>query len=136
MIKHNEFVEWAMVHGHYYGTPEKHLLKMLNAGCDVVLDIDVQGGLSIKKLFPDALMVYIMAPSIAELGRRLRSRGKDSAAVIALRLKNAKKELQSLQMYDYLIINDDVAIAAADLIAVVRAEHRRISRLPKQALKF
>jgi len=136
MIKQNAFAEWAVVHGHYYGTPRKHLLKAVNSGIDVVLDIDVQGGLAIKNMFPDALMIYIMAPTMAELKRRLRARGKDSADVIALRIKNARKELKCLQKYNYLVINDNISMAAADLIAVVRAEHCRINRLMPSEIKF
>ncbi len=136
MISQNAFVEWAVVHGHYYGTPKKHLITSIRNGTDIVLDIDVQGGLAIKKLFPEALMIYIMAPSIAELKKRLLARGKDTGQVIALRVKNACKELKSLKRYDYLIINDDLAEASADLISIVRAEHRRISRLAAQDLNF
>lgn len=136
MIARKAFVEWALVHGHYYGTPKKHLIKSINDGTDVVLDIDVQGGLAIKKLFPEALMVYIMAPTIAELKRRLLARGKDSKQVIDLRVRNARKELKSLGRYDYLVINDNLENAAQDLISVVRAEHRRVSRLASKELKF
>jgi guanylate kinase len=136
MIAGKEFVEWAQVHGNYYGTPKKHLVNSINKGTDVVLDVDVQGGLAIKKLFPQVLMVYIMAPSIAELRRRLISRGKDTKQVINLRVKNARKELKSLGRYDYLIVNDDLPEASSELIAVVRAEHRRVSRLSKKELKF
>jgi guanylate kinase len=77
-----------------------------------------------------------MAPTMAELKRRLRARGKDSADVIALRIKNARKELKCLQKYNYLVINDNISMAAADLIAVVRAEHCRINRLMPSEIKF
>ncbi|MCL2484700.1 MAG: guanylate kinase [Endomicrobia bacterium] len=118
MIKSGEFVEWAKVHGNYYGTPKSFLNKTLKKGLNVLLDIDVQGGLKIKKQYPQACMIFIMPPDLKTLEKRLTSRNKDSKETIKIRLENAKKELKSLPKYEYLVINDtlDKAIAAAQTI--------------------
>lgn len=131
MVRQKAFVEWARVHDHYYGTPKKFLEKSIRAGKDVILDIDVQGGMAIRKSFPQAVLVFIMTPTMAELEKRLRARNKDSDAVIRTRLRNARTELAFLPRYDYLIINDDLDTATAQLESVIIAEHRRLARLPR-----
>lgn len=133
MARQQAFVEWARVHDHFYGTPKKFLEKSIKAGKDVILDIDVQGAMSIRKCFPQAVLVFIMTPTLAELERRLRSRNKDSDAVIRTRLRNARTELTYLPRYDYLIINDDLDAAVVQLESVIVAEHRRLARLPRQS---
>lgn len=126
-VKRNAFVEWARVHGHYYGTPKSQLRKVINSGKDIVLDIDVQGGRSIRRTYPGAVMVFIMTPTFAELERRLRARNKDTDEVICRRLKNARREVKELPRYDYLVINDDLKRAARELDAIITAEHRRLA---------
>jgi len=127
-IKSGGFAEWATVHGYLYGTPKNRLNALLNKGFDVIMDIDVQGGLKIKKAYPEAVLVFVMAPSIKELKKRLISRNKDGAAVIEKRLRNARKELKSLPRYEYLVINDKLSNAEDEVEAIIRAEHKKIAR--------
>lgn len=126
MARRGRFVEWACVHGYYYGTPKRFLDAKIRAGTDVILDIDVQGGGKIRKAYPDAVMIFVMAPSMAVLEKRLRDRKKDSEDVIRRRLRNARIELKSLPKYTYLVINDDVERAAGEIDAIITAEHRKI----------
>lgn len=105
-IKQKQFVEWAKVHNNYYGTSKKILESIISKGKDVLLDIDVQGAIKIKKQYKDALMIFVMAPSLKILKQRLIKRNKDSKAVINIRLKNAEKEISYIDKYDYLVIND------------------------------
>jgi len=132
MIKKGEFVEWANVHGHLYGTPRKYLEKNIRSGIDTLLNIDVQGGLSIRAMFPDAVMIFVMAPSMKELERRLRGRKQDTDREIRKRLANARTEIRSLKRYEYLIINDRIPAAMRELEAILTAEHRKLAHLPNR----
>ena len=123
------FAEWALVHGHHYGTPKKPLERLLNKGYDVIMDIDVQGGLNIKKSYPEAVLIFVMTPTFKELEKRLRARKKDSDDTMRRRLRNARKELKSLPRYEYLVINDELKRAEKDVEAVIEAEHKRIARI-------
>jgi guanylate kinase len=126
--KSGGFAEWAFVHGYHYGTPKKALNAVLKRGCDVIMDIDVQGGLKIKKSYAEAVLIFVMAPSFRELERRLRARNKDNEQVIEKRLHNARRELKSLPHYEYLVINDKLNKAENDVETVIEAEHRKINR--------
>jgi guanylate kinase len=129
MVSSGELLEWAMVHGHYYGTPKKAVLDTLAAGNDVLLNVDVQGGASVRKVVPDAVLVYVAPPSAEELARRLRDRGTDSLESIQLRLENAQSEAEAASaIYDYEIPNDDLATAAYQLKCILVAERCRIVR--------
>lgn len=101
-----EFAEWAMVHGHFYGTPLKPLAGKLAKGFDILLDVDVQGAAQIKGSLPEAFFIFIIPPSMQELERRLRARNADSAESIARRLETARQELRLASWYDALVIND------------------------------
>ncbi len=103
MVKKNMFAEWAVVHNNFYGTSKKILEQTINKGKDILLDIDVQGALKIKKQYKDALMIFITTPTLKILKERLIKRNKDSLDVIKTRIKNAKKELTYVSKYDYLI---------------------------------
>lgn len=121
MIKKNEFVEWAEVHGNYYGTPRSFIDEQVAAGKIVVLDIDVQGKTQLDKIYPDAKGIFIEVPSWEVLEARLRNRGTDSDEAIALRLENARKEQDYARFegkYDYFIVNDklDKAVDKIDMI--------------------
>jgi guanylate kinase len=120
--------EWAEVHGHLYGTPKEFLDARLGEGKSVVLNIDVQGGLSIRRAYPEALLIFLLPPSMAILESRLRRRGTDSDEVIARRLVNAQTEMQVLPQYDYVVTNGDLEEATLELISIVRAERARTSR--------
>jgi len=121
MIKGGKFAEWAQVHGNFYGTPKSFLAKTLKSGKNVLLDIDVHGGINIKKQYPDACMVFIMAPDMKTLEKRLRARNKDTDKAIKLRLANAKKEIKSLPEYEYLVINDKLDEAVESVETIIKS---------------
>ncbi len=108
MIKNNAFLEWAMVHGNYYGTSRKKIEDLLNQGKSCILDIDVQGGMQIKNKHPDAVSVFIMPPSFEELEKRLKERSTDNEESIKLRLDNAKEEMEYKKFYDYVVVNNKI----------------------------
>lgn len=123
MVAAGEFVEWARVHGNCYGTSHAAIAGRLAAGQDVLLEIDWQGALQIKLLYPQAVLVFILPPSWAELEQRLRRRGEDAPEVIAQRMANAREEVQQARHFDYVIINGSFDAALFDLKTVVHA-HR------------
>lgn len=123
------FLEWAEVHGHLYGTPAKFVDEHVKAGRIVVLDVDVQGGASVRKARPEAVSVFIYPPSMDALRQRLEKRDTDSDDVKARRLRNAPGELEQYRHYQYLVVNDRLESAAARLLAIVDAERARVARL-------
>lgn len=124
-----EFLEWARVHGHFYGTPRATIDAHLEHGHDVVMNIDTQGALAVKRAMPDCVTVFISPPSWPVLEERLRRRNLDDEATIQRRLAGARQEWAQAPRYDYLVINDDRDDAVTDLAAILRAEKRRVSRL-------
>jgi guanylate kinase len=124
-----EFAEWAKVHDHFYGTPREPLDRCLGAGQDVLLDIDVQGAKKIKRLYPDAVSVFLLPPSKSELERRLKLRGTEDATVIRRRLANAQDEIRRVIQYDYYIINSNVEDAIGTLQAIIAAERAKTCRV-------
>lgn len=115
-----EFVEWAQVHGHYYGTSKSVIEDALNQGRSVLLDIDVQGAESLRKLFSDrCLSIFLVPPSLEALKSRLVQRGTDTSQTIEHRLNNAKEELQQADYFDYVITNDDLEIAYRELCQAI-----------------
>ncbi|MFN4350368.1 MAG: guanylate kinase [Hylemonella sp.] len=125
MVQADAFVEWAHVHSHRYGTSRQAIEDQIRAGADIVLEIDYQGAMQIKKLFPDAVTIFILPPSWEELRARLVKRGEDAAEVIALRLENATTEVAQAPNFDFVIINDLFERALADLQLVVHAQRLR-----------
>ena len=121
MREEDAFLEWAYVHGNYYGTSQKWIDEQLSAGRDVLLEIDWQGALQVKRLFPEVLGIFILPPSIEALRQRLNNRATDSEEVIARRLAGAGAEMVHACEFDYVIINDDFERATQDLIAIIRA---------------
>ena len=124
-----EFAEWALVHGHLYGTPRKPLDRCIASGRDILLDIDVQGARKIKKRYPEAVCIFLLPPSMRELRRRLAARATDAQAVISRRLANARGEIRNIIYYDYYVVNCEVDQAVEDLKSIVRAERAKISRV-------
>ena len=123
MVADNEFVESAFVHGHYYGSSASWTKRTLNEGFDVLFDIDVQGGLQIKKSFPEAILIFILPPSMEELEARLTDRGTDSPAGIKKRIKAARDEINiGIEKYDIVINNEKLDRALFDLTAIVRTK--------------
>lgn len=132
MLARDEFLEWAQVFGNYYGTHCSEL-DHARAGCqDLVLDIDVQGARQLKKKIPEAVTIFILAPSRVVLEQRLRARSEDREEVIARRLKEAAEEIRKYEDYDYVLINRDLAEAENTLNAIVRAERVRRTRIEDQ----
>jgi len=123
-IEMGEFVEWAEVHGQLYGTLRSDLDQKLASGKDLILELDVLGMRNLKATFPDAVTVFIMAPSLDELERRLRERGTDDEASIRLRLKNAEMEMAAINEYDHVIVNEDLDVAIRQMKDIIR-ENRR-----------
>lgn len=128
MVENGAFLEWAEVHGNYYGTARAWVEAELTAGHDVLLEIDWQGARQIKARFPACVTIFILPPSFAELEARLRKRASDSDAVIAKRLANAHEELRHVHEFEYVIINDRLDVATQELIAVVTAERCRTAK--------
>jgi len=122
MLERGEFLESAEVHGHRYGTSQKAIEAERAAGRDLILEIDWQGAEQVRRLHPDAVGIFILPPSMAELERRLRARAQDSDAVIRRRLQNATEEMRHAVEFKYAIINKDFEDALHDLQGVVRAE--------------
>lgn len=128
MIKQDAFVEHAQVFNHYYGTSRAEINARLEAGIDVVLDIDWQGALQIKKLYPDAVGIFILPPSLSVLKQRLHLRRQDEDAVIEKRMLEAKNELRHYADFDYLIVNDLFSKALEELKAIVVVNRLSIQR--------
>lgn len=128
MRERGEFLEWAEVHGNFYGTSRLWLEERTGAGDDVLLEIDWQGAQQVRRLFPEAVGIFIMPPSMAELERRLRGRGSDSDDVIARRLAGALGEIRHVNEFEFVIINKDLDVALSDLQAAVRASRLRYAR--------
>lgn len=122
MVGEDEFVEWANVYGEFYGTSGKAIAEMLSTGCDVLLDIDVQGGRQIKERFPESVLIFVIPPHRDELEKRLRDRGTEKPEEIEIRLAEADKELALIPFYDYAIANDDLSTATDSLRSIVVAE--------------
>lgn len=127
-IKAGKFIEWAKVHNNYYGTNKDVLQNTLSKGKDILLDIDVQGALNIKKKYKNSLMLFIMTPTLKELKNRLVKRNKDSKETINTRIENAKKEIKYAVKYDYLILNDKLRESINNAKAVIKAERLSIKR--------
>lgn len=125
MIAADRLLEWADVYGNYYGTPREPVEKNLSGGRDVILEIDVQGGLQIKNKYPQCVLIFLIPPSRSQLATRLKQRGTDSAGDIERRLSWAERELKEVHKYDYLVINDQVEAAARKINAIVTAERCR-----------
>lgn len=118
-------VEYAVYCDHYYGTPKDWVLKQLQAGRDVILEIEIQGAQKIREQFPDALLLFVMPPSMEELRRRLTRRGTEPQDVIDSRLRRAAQEAEGIETYDFIVINDDLEECAAQMHAIIQAAHLR-----------
>ncbi len=126
LIEQGAFLEYACVHGNWYGTPRHKMEELRNAGRDVVLRIDVQGAMQVREQYPDAVLIFVAPPSLEELERRLRKRGRDDEQAIQLRLQNAIEEMEYIPQYDYVIVNDDLNRALETLRCILIAERHRV----------
>ena len=125
MVLSDAFVEWAHVHGQRYGTSKKMIEDRMAQGADVVLEIDYQGAIQIKRMYANAVLIFILPPSLEELRSRLERRGEDAPDIIELRLKNAAEELAQAREFDFVIINEVFERALFDLKAIVHAQRLR-----------
>jgi len=116
-----DFLEWAEVHGNRYGTLRTSVEEQIARGCTVVLEIDPQGARQVRDLMPDAALIFIVAPSLAELERRIRRRGAETDEQVRVRLETALREMQLVDAYDYVVQNDDVHRASDELVGIVRS---------------
>ena len=128
MIENDELVEYAQYVSNYYGTPKAYVEEQLNAGKDVILEIEIQGALKIKEKFPDTLLLFMTPPSAEELKKRLIGRNTETMEVIESRLSRAVQEAEGIENYDYLIINDDLEKCVEQFHSIVTNEHYRVSR--------
>jgi guanylate kinase len=129
MVKQGQMAEWATVHTNLYGTPAAPMEAALRDGRDVLLDIDTQGAAQLRARYPDAVLVFVVAPSMGELEQRLRERRSDSEREITRRLQRAREEVMLWNRYDYLIVNRDVKEAMEQLESIIQAERCRVARL-------
>ncbi len=128
-IDEGRFYEWAVVHNYLYGTRKDVITEKLTRGKDVIMDIDFQGGLNVKKQSPDAVLIFLLPPSIAILESRLRSRHSDTEDAIRVRLKNASEEIRYATQYDFVVINDDLDRTIETVRAIMSTERLRTKRL-------
>ena len=128
MVAAGEFLEWACVHGNLYGTAKNQILAETAAGSDLILEVDVQGAASVRRLLMDSVSIFILPPSYEVLRERLIARGTDSPEELAVRLRNAPEELRQYSAFDYVIINDEVKRAVNQLASIIYAERARCMR--------
>ena len=126
MIRDNELLEYAEYVGNYYGTSLKVIRDRLNQGQDVLLDIEVQGAATVKAKCPEAVLIFILPPSLEELAHRLQARSTDPEDVIVKRLKRAREECSEIGRYDYLVVNDSVIAAVSEIISILTADGCRV----------
>ena len=125
MIEEGRLVEYAQYVNHYYGTPRDYVEQQLEAGKDVILEIEIQGALKVKKRFPDALLIFVTPPSAGELRRRLVGRGTETIEVINARLRRAAEEASGMEAYDYLLINDEIDACVEQMHQLITLQHSK-----------
>lgn len=127
-IENNEFLEYAYVHTNHYGTPRDFVIDKINNGETVLLEIDVQGALQVKKNYSEAVLVFILPPTMEELKNRIVKRGTESEEDINRRFKNAFKELDCIEEYDYFVVNDKIEDAVSDIESIIKVEKLKVKR--------
>ncbi len=128
LVEEDAFLEYARVYDHYYGTPKKYVLDKIQAGRSVLLEIDIQGAMQVKKRYPKGVFVYIVPPSLEILSQRIHARGTDSEEVIQNRLAQITNELSMMHQYDYVVVNDVLEDAVHKTCAIIEAEKCKLSR--------
>ncbi len=135
MIKNNDFFEYAEVYDNLYGTPKKYVLEQLNKGNDVILEIDIQGAMQVKKEYPDGIFIFLLPPSMKELRNRIVGRATDSDESIRKRLKCAYNEIDYIKEFDYYVINDDLKKAVKNLQSIIISEKCRVTEMVEELIK-
>ena len=128
MIEEDALIEYAQYVNNYYGTPKDYVFRQLEAGRDVILEIEIQGALKVKEAYPDTLLMFVSPPSAGELKDRLVNRGTEDIATIESRLNRAWQEAQGVENYDYFVINDDLEECVQEVHSIIRNEHARVAR--------
>ena len=136
MIDNNELLEYANYVGNYYGTPVQYVRDTMDAGKDVFLEIEVQGARQVRKKFPEALFIFLAPPTLEHLEQRLIGRGTESQEVIQNRINEARKEVEMMNLYDYVVINDEVMEAKQKVQTIVEAEHLKRERIEARFRKM
>lgn len=135
-IENNEFLEYAKVHyGDYYGTPKSKVIEQLNTGKDVILEIDVEGAKQIKEKYPDTILIFIMAPSMEEVKRRILMRGSENKEQILSRFKVAYNEINQYNNYNYVVVNDDLSEAVKKVESILISEKLRVDRIEELSVE-
>ena len=134
-IATKDFLEYAEVYGNYYGTPKSEVLKILDSGRDVILEIDIQGALNVKMAYPSGLFIFILPPSMEELRNRIKNRGSETPESLITRFTSAHKEISFVSKYDYAVVNDTVDNARDKIQSIVIAERCRVDRMNGDFLK-
>lgn len=128
-VENKGFIEYANVHGNYYGTPKLNVEKMLEEGKDVILEIDIQGALQVKENFSEGVFIFILPPSMDELKRRIIKRGSETEESLMTRFKNAYKEINYVSKYNYAVVNDTLELAVSKVESIITAEKCRVDRI-------
>ncbi|KYD08194.1 guanylate kinase [Heyndrickxia sporothermodurans] len=136
LIKQDKLLEYAEYVGNYYGTPIDYVKETLDSGKDVFLEIEVQGAKQVREKFPDGLFIFLAPPSLSELQTRITTRGTESDDLINNRMKEARKEIELMRLYDYVVENDQVEAACERINAIVQAEHCRTERVAPRYIKM
>ena len=136
LIEQDQLLEYAKYVNNYYGTPRNYVEEELANGNDVFLEIEVQGALQVKKNFPKGVFIFLFPPSLEELKNRIISRGTESSELVKNRLKEAKKEIDLMSEYDYVVVNDRVDLAVRKIQAIIQSEHCKRERIEKQYKKI
>jgi guanylate kinase len=132
LIEQKQLLEYAKYVNNYYGTPRDYVEKTLAAGHDVFLEIEVQGALQVRENFPEGVFIFLFPPSLEELKNRILHRGTETQELVLNRLKEARKEIEMMDAYDYVVVNDDVDLAVTKIQAIIQSEHLRRERIAKQ----
>ena len=127
-IDENGFLEWAEIYGNRYGTPKAPVLKKLEQGRDVILEIEMQGAMNVKRAYPDAVLIFVLPPSLSELKRRLRARGRDTEEQIEIRSRSVMDEIKKIYDYDNYIVNNDLDQAVNDAKKILSGEYTKITK--------
>ncbi|WP_416176332.1 guanylate kinase [Clostridium sp.] len=134
-IKNNDFLEYAEVYGNYYGTPKDKVLEAINLGKDVILEIDIQGALKVKKNYPQGVFIFILPPSMEELKKRIINRGSETQESLITRFNSAYKEINYISKYNYAVVNDTVENAVKNIESIITAEKCRVDRVKDEIFK-
>ncbi|NIK10732.1 guanylate kinase [Alkalibacillus sp. S2W] len=135
MIEHNQLIEYAEYVGNYYGTPKTYVEETLAQGRDVFLEIEVKGALQVKENFPEGVFIFLFPPSLEELKNRIINRGTEDQSIVSNRLYEAKKEIEMMDAYDYVVVNDDINSAVRRIESIVESEHCKRERIASQYKK-